>query len=162
MWNVRLRPASEADAQWVRETIVSCWNADFVVAHNTIYFPHKLPGVIAETADGRRVGLATYIVKGGDCELVTIDSLIEREGVGTRLLDAVVDRARALGCKRVWLITTNDNLDALAFYQKRGFVLKNLFRNAVARAREQKPSIPLVASNGIRIRDEIELEMILE
>lgn len=59
---------------------------------------------------------------------------------------------------RIWLITTNDNLNALGFYQKRGFRIKAVYPGAVDEARRIKPEIPLAASNGIPIRDEIELE----
>jgi ribosomal protein S18 acetylase RimI-like enzyme len=62
------------------------------------------------------------------------------------------------GCRRVWLITTNDNLEALGFYQKRGFVLAALHRNAMAETRRFKPNIPLIGMGGIPLRDELELE----
>jgi hypothetical protein len=58
--------------------------------------------------------------------------------------------------------TTNDNLNALRFYQKRGFVLVSVHRNAVIKSRQLKPEIPLTGNDGIPLRDEIELEMLLE
>src|SRR5207245_7878738 len=69
------------------------------------------------------VGLLTYRIEGSDCDIVTIDSTAQGEGIGTALIDAVKERAKAIGCMRVWLITTNDNLNALGFYQRRGFRL---------------------------------------
>ena len=75
-----------------------------------------------------------------------------------RLLEAVVERARARACRRVWLITTNDNVDALRFYQRRGFTLVALHRGAMEQSRRLKPSIPEVGAHGIPIRDELELE----
>jgi ribosomal protein S18 acetylase RimI-like enzyme len=80
--------------------------------------------------------------------------------VGTALINAVIEAARRQGCTRVWLITTNDNLHALRFYQKRDFVLVAVHANAVARARQIKPEIPLIGRDGIPIRDEIELELL--
>ncbi|MFP3471139.1 GNAT family N-acetyltransferase, partial [Micrococcus sp. SIMBA_144] len=62
------------------------------------------------------------------------------------------------GCSRITLITTNDNLAALKFYQKRGFVMTAIHRNAVEKARKIKPEIPLIGNDGIPIRDEIQLE----
>jgi ribosomal protein S18 acetylase RimI-like enzyme len=56
----------------------------------------------------------------------------------------------------------NDNLHALRFYQKRGFVLVALHRNALEASRKLKPEIPLVGIDGIPIRDEIELELVLD
>ena len=65
------------------------------------------------------------------------------------------------GCSRITLITTNDNLAALKFYQKRGFDMVRLYRNAVEQARKIKPMIPLLGYDDIPVRHEIELEMIL-
>jgi hypothetical protein len=62
----------------------------------------------------------------------------------------------------LWLISTNDNLNALKFYQKRGFSLVKLYKNAVNETRKKiKPEIPLIGENGIPIRDEVELEILL-
>jgi RimJ/RimL family protein N-acetyltransferase len=63
------------------------------------------------------------------------------------------------GVGRVWLITTNDNTAALRFYQRLGFDLVALHRDAVDAARSIKPSIPLVGNDGIPIRHELELEL---
>src|ERR671933_246460 len=72
----------------------------------------ELPGFVA-FLDGQRVGLASYAVRGDECELVTMQSLREGRGVGRALLDAVRDAAVKAGCTRLWLITTNDNVRAL-------------------------------------------------
>jgi len=90
---------------------------------------------------------------------VTIDSLVEGQGVGTALIAAVAEAARASGCLRLWLVTTNDNVDALRFYQKRGFRLAALYPDAIAESRKLKPKIPPIGAHGIPIRDEIELVM---
>jgi len=82
-------------------------------------------------------------------------------GSGTALMEAVAAAARDAGCRRVWLITTNDNLRALRFYQRRGFRLAALHRDALDRSRELKPSIPDVGLDGIPLRDELELELTL-
>ena len=85
--------------------------------------PADLPGFVAVEGD-RIVGHASYRVDGVTCELVPIDADPPGRGTGSRLLDAVVEAARAAGCSSVWLTTTNDNLDALRFYQRRGFRLR--------------------------------------
>jgi DNA-3-methyladenine glycosylase I len=89
---------------------------------------------------------------------VTLNSLREGIGIGTALLDAVREAARKSGCRRTWLITTNDNLHALRFYQKRGWRLTALHRNALDESRRLKPVIPEIGIDGIPLRDEIELE----
>jgi N-acetylglutamate synthase-like GNAT family acetyltransferase len=107
------------------------------------------------------IGLVTYHIVDDACEIVSLDSLRPGIGIGTALLDAVAQAARAEECRRVWLVTTNDNLDALGFYQKRGFSLVAVHRCSVERARVLKPEIPLVGQGGIPLRDAIELELLL-
>ena len=123
--------------------------------------PAELPGFAA--FDGATcVGLVTYELDAEACELVSIDALREGAGIGTQLLRAVVDVARASGCSRVQLLTTNNNLRALAFYQKRGFRLVGLEVGAVDEQRKLKPAIPAVDGAGLPIRDELHLELPLD
>jgi len=110
---------------------------------------------------GKLVGLVTYRVEGNECEITTMNSLIERKGIGTALVDAVKSVAVKAGCKRIWLVTTNDNTEALRFWQKRGFNFKAVYPNAVEDSRKLKPEIPKIGDHGIPIKDEIEMEMIL-
>ena len=131
-----------------------------VVAHGTIFRPSELPGFIA-SCEGGPVGLVTYYIERNDCEIVTLNSIRKGSGVGSALLERVKRAARESGCSRVWLITTNDNLAALRFYQRRGFHLVRVYPGAVDESRKLKPEIPQVGEDGIPIRDEIELEMLL-
>ena len=126
-----------------------------------VYDGPALPAFVA-MRDGEPVGLATYRVDGDECELVSLDSLIEGVGIGSRLIEAVREKASAAGCRRLWLITTNDNMEAVRFYQKRGFVLAAVHANALETSRRLKPGIPLLGIDGIPLRDEIELEMHLD
>lgn len=132
--------------------------ADFIVTRGRKVYPADLPGYYAETTAGERIGFLGYEVIDGDCEVVTLDASLKFGGVGTALMNALIDEARAQGWRKIWLITTNDNLEALRFYQRRGFVIRAVHVNAVENSRTQKPTIPLVGNFGIRIRDEIELE----
>ncbi|GIP38703.1 hypothetical protein J31TS4_19830 [Paenibacillus sp. J31TS4] len=125
-----------------------------MVLSSGIYPCDELDGFAILEDDGAIAGLLIYVWDGADCEVISLDSLKEKKGIGTHLLQAAEERARQAGCRRMKLITTNDNLHALGFYQKRGYQLAALYVNAVTRARERKPSIPLVADNGIPIRDE--------
>lgn len=107
------------------------------------------------------VGAATFEIRDRECELVTLDAFRQGEGVGSALLESVVDRAAHEQCRRLWLITTNDNLRALRFYQRRGLRLAAVYPGAVEESRRVKPSIRLVGEYGIPIRDELELELVL-
>jgi len=161
MASVSVRPLTHGDRAWVERFVTERWGAPVVVVHGAVYRVDEAPGFVA-MHEGERAGLVTYHVVDERCEIVNLDSAHSGLGVGTALVDAVVAAARRRGCRRVWLITTNDNLRALRFYQKRGFVLVAVHRDAVAAARALKPEIPLIGEDGIPIRDEIELELTLE
>lgn len=119
------------------------------------------PALVA-WADDDIVGLATYVVDGDACELLTLHARDRFAGVGTALVEAVIAEARSAGCGRLWLVTTNDNVDALRFYQRRGFKLTQLRPGAVDTSRQTlKPEIPLVGEHGIPLTDELELRMAL-
>jgi GNAT superfamily N-acetyltransferase len=117
------------------------------------------PALLAEDAYGTLLGLLTYRVAGSGCEVRALFATVTRHGTGSMLLDAVEVAARSAGCDRLWLITTNDNLDALRFYQRRGLRLAALRPGAVDESRAAlKPSIARVGEYGIPIHDEIVLE----
>lgn len=155
-----IRPIIAQDRDWVTRFVTEHWGDAFVVSHGTSYYPAQLPGFVA-TREGEVVGLVTYSIAHNDCEIVTWDSLHLSLGIGTALIEAVKGVAHREQCKRLWLITTNDNLNALRFYQKRGFVLVVVHRNALEESRRMKPQIPLLGNDGIPLRDKIELEMLL-
>jgi ribosomal protein S18 acetylase RimI-like enzyme len=158
---VDVRPLADSDRDWVERLIVERWGAPLVVGRGRTWNPLELPGFAAFEGD-RCIGVVTYEPDGDACEIVTIDALEEGRGVGTALFDAVVEAARAAGCERIRLVTTNNNLRALAFYQKRGFRLVALVPGAVDEARRVKASIPAVDSRGLPIRDELHLELLLD
>jgi ribosomal protein S18 acetylase RimI-like enzyme len=113
------------------------------------------PGFVAED-DDERVGLVTFRAEARDIEIVYIEAVAKHEGVGTLLMDAVERHTQP---RPAWLVTTNDNLDALRFYQRRGYRIREIRTGAVDDARRAlKRSIPEVGHFGIAIHDEIVLE----
>ena len=161
MPDIIILPLHIADREWVSEFMLEHWGSNKVVSRGVVYYPQDLPGFVA-TDDGEKVGLVTYNITGSNCEIVTIDSIRPFSGVGTALIEAIKNIALKSGCKRLWLITTNDNMNALRFYQKRGFVLVAIHRDALDISRKLKPEISLIGNDGIPLRDEIELEMMLD
>ncbi len=157
---MNIRRLSPADLPRLRQFWVEHWGADFMVAHGEIYHPEQLNGFVVEE-DDEWIGLITFIIANRECEITSLDSLREGQGIGTELMGMVVNEAQQQNCKRVFLITTNDNLNALGFYQRRGFELVKIDRGAVNESRKLKPGIPLIGSHNIPLRDELELEMSL-
>ena len=155
--SIEIRPVADGDRGWVAATIRERWGSDIAVAHGVIHRPAELEGFVA-LEGSRPVGLLTFSRDGDALEIVTIDAFPPAAGTGTALMDAAVETARARGCRRVVLMTTNDNLDALRFYQRRGFRIATVRPGAVAAARVLKPQIPETGAYGIPMRDELELE----
>lgn len=152
------RLAIGTDRPWITTILEEHWGSTKLVTRGRIHEGTELPAFIAEK-EGQKVGLATYHVDGNECEIVSLNSLHEGIGIGTALIQAVVQAARKAECRRLFLITTNDNLAALRFYQRRGFHLAALRPNALEVSRRIKPEIPLVGMHGIPLRDEIECEL---
>ena len=157
---MNIRPLTPDDRPAIEQLVGKLWGSAVVVSRGVVHHPGELPGFVALEKD-QVVGFLTYHTVADEWEVVTIDALRPFQGIGTKLITAVVNAARSAGCRRLWLITTNDNLSALRFYQRRGFVLVAVHRDALTYSRQLKPEIPLVGLNGIALRDEIELEMIL-
>jgi GNAT superfamily N-acetyltransferase len=147
---------SDNDRTWVRERTEMLFGGDTVVSRDVVHAPAELPGFIAREGN-ERVGLATFHVNDDICELVTLDSLCQWCGVGTALLEAVESAARGANCRKIWVITTNDNIDALRFFQRRGFQISVVRPNGLDAIRKLKPGIPLTGHYGIPMRDEVEL-----
>jgi ribosomal protein S18 acetylase RimI-like enzyme len=154
----RIRPINKDDRSWVAPFLEGHWGSTKMVTRGKIYDADKLPGFTAMQKN-KPVGLVTYQIDGDQCEITSLNSLTERAGIGAALIDAVKEIATKANCKRVWLITTNDNMAALRFYQKRGFMLVAIYRNVLEQSRKLKPEIPLIGLDGIPLRDEVELEL---
>lgn len=132
-----------------------------MVISSGIYDCSQLDGFVSINDQQEIIGLITYILRDEECEIISLDSIEESRGIGTKLVQEVEKVALKKGCKQVILITTNDNLNALKFYQKRGYHLTKVLPNAVEKARTYKPEIPLIGYDGIPIRDEIKLQKTL-
>ena len=155
-----IRPIDQEDRKKVDAFIVRQWYTMQMVVHGESIDLGTADGCYA--SDGKEItGLVTWRQRGKEMEILSLDSLHEREGTGTALLHAAIEKAKRTGMERIMLITTNDNLPALRFYQKRGFDLVKIHLNAVDLARKIKPEIPLTGLDGIPLKHEIELEKLL-
>ena len=142
------------------DLINDVWASTRIVSKGKVHDTNELPGIIA-IHKNNRVGLIIYNIIGDECEIVSLNSLKENIGIGTALLKEIEKISTSKGCKRLWAITTNDNIDALRFYQTKGFKIVAIHLNALEQSRRLKPEIPFLGSNDIEIRDEIELEKTL-
>ena len=155
---MQVREVRDDERDWLRTTIQDRWGDEITVGRGRVWTPHELPAMVAVDDSGERIGVATYVIEGAAAELVSIDALRPGAGVGRGLLRAVAAAARAAGAEQLLVMTTNDNLAALRFYQRNGFRLSDVRPGAVDEARATlKPSIPETGNDGIPLRDEIDL-----
>jgi ribosomal protein S18 acetylase RimI-like enzyme len=154
---MEIRAAGEADRAWIRAKLIESWGSDRMALRGELIDAAACAALVAEDNEGV---LHYRILEPGVMEIVTLEAYRTGRGIGTALIEAIADVARRAGCMALTVVTTNDNLDALRFYQSRGFRLHELRAGAVDRSRETiKPEIGLVGNYGLPIRDEIELRM---
>lgn len=150
---MQVRLADEVERSVAVELLARRWG-DPVVVRSQVYPIGACDIFIA----GDFAGLAAVSRRDRPiAELVAIAAFTRHRGIGTALLRSIVDRLEGFDLLR--LTTTNDNLDALRFYQRRGFRLQALRPGAVDAARVQKPTISAVGEHGISIRDELDLTL---
>lgn len=155
-----IRPIIPADEESIAKILTEQWGDRLSVSRGKMLDAARLPGFIAED-NAAIIGLITLHFADGECEVVTINAFREGAGVGRGLLARAEQDCAQRGISRMWLITSNDNTEAMAFYQKCGWQLVAVHRNALTEARKLKPQIPLIGHHGILITDEVELEKIL-
>lgn len=156
--NVKVAPPlTEDDHNWMMNLWLSEWGGETMVSKGKTYRFQDLDSVVA-WADGIRVGAATYHLDTDGCELLSINATVEGLGVGSALISSIEQAVQKVGIGRMWLITSNDNLDALRFYQRRGYRIIAVYPNAIDEERKKKPTIPQVGYYEIPIHDELELE----
>ena len=156
-----VRALLEAERSWAAALVAEHFGSATVVSRGVLHDTGSLPGLIA-LSSGQRIGLLHYRPEGDQLEVVVLIARQPRQGVGRRLLEAAQDVARGLACRRLWLVTTNDNRPALAFYQAAGWRQCAVHRGSIREARRLKPQIPLTGHAGIPIEDEIEFEFLID
>lgn len=155
-----IRRLTPADLPDLRQFWMDHWGGDCMIVHGATFKPERLEAFVAEE-NHHWLGLITFYVLKNECEIISLDSLRQGQGIGSSLVEEVITEARQRRCSRIFLSTTNDNLRALGFYQKRGFELVCIRRGALNETRKVKPGVPWIGENGIPLRDEIELELSL-
>src|SRR5687768_15544496 len=112
--------SGQDDESWLADLWRASWGDVIVVSRGRVHRLADLAALIAWDGE-ERVGAATYHLDGDVAELTSLNAVVRGKGIGSALIAAVEQAVRDLGARRLWLITTNDNVDALRFYQRRGF-----------------------------------------
>ena len=150
---------TEKDHKAVSE-IIGGWGSDILVSRGKAYRTEDLDGILAYDEE-KIIGLGLYYIKDKECEIVLMETFLQNKGIGTQIIEKIKEIAKTQNCKRIWLITSNDNIDAIKFYQRKGFCFANIYIKAMDESRKIKPEIPLIGNYGLPIKDEIEFELVL-
>jgi N-acetylglutamate synthase-like GNAT family acetyltransferase len=156
---VYYKEKSESDNEIINK-IIRGWGSDIIVSRGKKYTAKNTNGILS-LYNNDVVGICLYNIFNNNCEIVLLEIFEKNKGIGTELINKIKEIAINKECKRIWVVTSNDNIDALRFYQKRGFIMANIYINSFNELRKIKPEIPLTGNYNIPIRDEIELEIIL-
>lgn len=143
---------------FIKAFIAGKWGSSISISKGRVFDTVDLPGFICIN-DDKVIGLITYFIDDQGCEIVTLNSEQEGQGLAQALINCVIQRAKANGCKRLWLITSNDNSHAIRYYQRRGFEWIAFYKDAMTEARKIKPEIAKIGYNGIPIKHELEFEL---
>jgi RimJ/RimL family protein N-acetyltransferase len=158
---MRIIPINEQYREEVNYRLKEEWSCPPVISRGRAIDTTELPGFVA-IEEERIAGIVTYHMEEGACEIVTFNSFLMNRGVGTLMVKVMLQTAKEAGCQRLWLITTNDNTNAIRFYQRKGFELIAVHINAILESRRMKPEIPMIGEDGIPIKHELEFEIQLE
>jgi len=152
-----IRPSTAADRPFISQTLIREFTSTQIWSRRQKFEAMDLPALIAEDR-GTPIGLSVYRHDHPEVELLCLVATSHQQGTGSLLLEATRQLAHQLGARRLFLTTTNDNLDALRFYQRRGMRIAAFHQGAMDHARAQTPSIPALGHYNIPMRDDIELE----
>jgi DNA-3-methyladenine glycosylase I len=161
-WSIGIRPISAEDHDEIVDFLTYHWGSPEIVSLNQVLNASELDGYLAPTPAGDLNGLVTLHTDHRGTEIVTMNSIHRGRGIGTNLMSCAEIYAREAGSKRLWLVTTNDNVEAMSFYMSRSFRMVKVHQGSVDRARLLKSNIPDIGHRGIEIHDQVEFELVLK
>ena len=156
--NLVVREPSRNEIDWLLDESIDL-GGPVIVSSGRLYELSRQELLIAVAAE-EPVGFVAFRCEGEKAEVLAIKSLHRQHGIGTTLLAHVEDVVRRRGVGEVVLVTTNDNTDALRFYQRRGYQILDFQRNAfrdVLLLKGLDPNAVIIGQHGIVVRDVIVL-----
>jgi N-acetylglutamate synthase-like GNAT family acetyltransferase len=158
MEDIQIRPLQVTDQAWKESMLTQYWGSTTIVRKGEVIDLSSHDGFMVSLGD-QPAGFCTFQLFQNKLEITNLVSWIQGKGVGAKLLEGIKNTAIDKNVELIWLVTTNDNVSGLKFYQKNGFHLVALYPNALEKSRQLKPGIPLTGLENIPMRDELELSM---
>jgi ribosomal protein S18 acetylase RimI-like enzyme len=115
--------------------ITEHWGSSMIVSKGKIFNSAELKGFICKE-NNNIVGLITYRIENNECEIVSLNSTVENRGLGTSLINKMINHSRKNNYQRIWVMTTNDNTKAIRFYQKRGFEWVGYYKDSIQKSKK--------------------------
>lgn len=153
----QIEPIESSDQKDIGAAVRERWGNEKIIVHKDVFITSHLPGLKA-IEKGEMIGFLHYQIREDCCEIISLASQQSNQGIGTALVETLAGIAKDFGCKTLKVTTTNDNMAALIFYQRCGFLMAGLGLGFVDEARKLKPEIPEIGDHNIPIHDEIYLE----
>jgi GNAT superfamily N-acetyltransferase len=152
---VLVHEATDADRALVRDLFERDFGRRDIIAFGEVMNIEEMPALVAVMHEEVSGALA-YRLHGNGLHIVALatDALWQRSGVGGHLVAEAELLARRLSLGRVVVTTTNDNLPALYFYQRRGYRISAVVPGSVLAHTGQER----IGFAGIPVRDEVQLE----
>ena len=149
-----VREATPADRHDIEEICDRAWGETEVDAFDRTFDVLAAQNLIA-VVDDKLVGLISLALDRGDLTIVLLSVYPEYQGsgVGAALVEAAIAQAQNKRLTTVKVATTNDDIPALYFYQRRGFVIFDVASGALVE--HHGSAVPGFAD--IPVRDEIRL-----
>jgi len=160
MPSITLREIKSTDQEWIKKISLDLWNSVKIVSQHKIYYTDKLSGILALYQD-TRAGLLLYSIDQPTLNIISLNTLFENIGIGSKLIERIEKIGIKKKLKKVRVTTTNDNIDALRFYQAKGFQIIKVNVDIMNKYRKLKPELPKLGFYNIEIRDEFVLEKAL-
>ena len=155
----KIRQVNDSLREKIQPILSETWGSPLLAINGKLWDSRTMPGFAAVCDDDEVFGYLLYEFHDGVCEIMVLESIAQKIGIASALIEQVKQAAKSGGVSKVIVQTSNDNTHAFRFYQRRGFIIKELRFGAMDAARKVKPSIPLIGNDSILLRDEIEFEI---
>jgi len=154
----QVRPATEEHYPRLEQLALRLWGETLVECFGRAYDVLKLPAFVAQAGE-EVAGFLSHSVEDDRMNLVMLNVVPEHQGRGLAkaLLGAAVAESQKLGLTSLEVATSNDDLPALDFYQRAGFVITEVVPGLLV---EHHGGVE-EGFAGIPVRDEIRLELLV-
>jgi ribosomal protein S18 acetylase RimI-like enzyme len=152
----RVTSASERNA--IRRCVKQFWGEEEQLSFDRKFDAIGLPAYVAKVRN-QVIGFISFAEADDTIIIVAlgVQPKYQGSGVGTSLIAKVEAEAKRQGMSKLLVSTSNDDLPALAFYQRLGFQIYEVKPNVIA----EKHGKILEGIGRLPIRDELRLQKIL-